>query len=262
MKRRPQNRVAGTRCEAHSAARALRADVFLVEMGYAASRTEARHAIEAGKVRIDGVLLAKASQPVPEDAEIIYSPAHAYVSRGALKLAAALARFRLSPADAVCLDIGASTGGFTQLLLERGATRVYAVDVGRGQLHASLRDDRRIVLIEGCNARDLAPDRIVEPVDAVVADVSFISLKLALPTALGLAKKGAWLVALVKPQFEVGRAKIGKGGIVRDASARETALREIAEWLTSLGWAVEDMMESPLVGGSGNREYLLAACKE
>jgi 23S rRNA (cytidine1920-2'-O)/16S rRNA (cytidine1409-2'-O)-methyltransferase len=183
------------------------------------------------------------------------------VSRGALKRARALEQFRYSPADAVCLDIGASTGGFTQLLLERIARRIYAVDVGHGQLHPSLRDDPRVVTLEGCNARELTQEQIAEPVDAVVADVSFISLKLALPPALLLARKGAWLVALVKPQFEVGRARIGRGGIVRDASARETALREIVEWLPSLGWMVEHTMESPILGGSGNQEYLLAARK-
>jgi 23S rRNA (cytidine1920-2'-O)/16S rRNA (cytidine1409-2'-O)-methyltransferase len=238
-----------------------RADLFLVEHGYAASRTGARRAIEAGRVRIAGVQLAKPSQLVPENAEVIYSPAHAYVSRGALKLAAALDAFRFSSANAVCLDIGASTGGFTQLLLERDARRVYAIDVGHGQLHPSLRDDPRIVLIEGCNARDLPPERIAEPIDAVVADVSFISLKLALPPALALARDGAWLVALVKPQFEVGRARIGKGGVVRDASVREAAVSDVAGWLSALGWTIDGTLESPILGGSGNREFLLAARK-
>lgn len=238
-----------------------RADLFLVEKGYAASRTEARHAIEAGHVHINGKRLTKPSQLVFETIGITYSPAHAYVSRGALKLAAALDGFPLSPADAVCLDIGASTGGFTQLLLERGARRVYAVDVGHGQLHPYLHGDPRIVLIEGCNARDLQREQISELIDAVVADVSFISLKPVLPPALKLARSGAWLVALVKPQFEVGRAAIGKGGIVRDASAREKVLHEIMGWLPTLGWSVTGTMESPLPGGSGNREYLLAARK-
>lgn len=238
-----------------------RADLFLVEHGYAASRTEARHAIEAGRVRIGGAQIAKPSQLVAKDAEVIYSPAHPYVSRGALKLAAALDRFQLSPADAVCLDIGASTGGFTELLLERGARRIYAVDVGHGQLHRSLRGDPRIIAIEGCNVRELTQAQIAEPVDAIVADVSFISLKLALPPALQLTHSGAWLVALVKPQFEVGRANINRGGIVRDASTRDSALRDIAEWLPSLGWMIEDTMESPILGGSGNQEYLLAARK-
>lgn len=238
-----------------------RADLFLVERGYATSRTEARHAIEAGRVRIGGAQLAKASQRVCEDAEVTYSPAHPYVSRGALKLAAALDAFQLSPCGAVCLDIGASTGGFTQVLLERGAARVYAVDVGHGQLHAALRGDARITLIEGCNARDLPPDRIAESVDAVVADVSFISLKLVLPTPLQLARQGAWLVALVKPQFELGRAKIGRGGIVRDETARASSVSDIAQWLAQQRWNIEGSMESPLPGGSGNREFLVAARK-
>ena len=238
-----------------------RADLFLVERGYAASRTEARRAIEAGTVRIGGTQLLKPSQLVPEDAEITYSAAHNYVSRGAVKLAAALDAFQLSPGGNICLDIGASTGGFTQLLLERGARRVYAVDVGQGQLHASLRGDPRIVAMEQCNARDLSADRIGEQIDAIVADVSFISLKLALPPALALARSDTWLVVLVKPQFEVGRANIGKGGIVRDSRARESALRAIVDLLPTLGWSVTGAMESPILGGSGNREYLLAARK-
>ena len=236
-----------------------RADVFLVAHGYAASRTEARRAIEARKVRVDGVELAKPSAPVPEGAEVIYSPAHAYVSRGALKLAAALDGFRLSPVDAICLDLGASTGGFTQLLLQRGAARVYAVDVGHGQLHPSLRGDARVIPIERCNVRALSRELIAEPADAIVADVSFISLKLALPPALKLARNGAWLVALVKPQFEVGRANIGKGGIVRDAAARELAVSGMAQWLSAFGWKIAGTMESPVPGGSGNIEFLLAA---
>jgi 23S rRNA (cytidine1920-2'-O)/16S rRNA (cytidine1409-2'-O)-methyltransferase len=238
-----------------------RADLFLVEHGYAASRTEARLAIEAGGVRAGGAQIAKPAQLMFENAEIIYSSAHAYVSRGALKLAAALDRFGLSPTDAVCLDVGASTGGFSQLLVERGAARVYAIDVGHGQLHASLGVDPRIVAIEGCNARNLSPELIAEAIDAIVADVSFISLKLALPPALALARNGAWLVALVKPQFEVGRAGIGKGGIVRNANAREAALSSVAEWLAALGWRIEGTIESPIPGGSGNREFLLGASK-
>jgi len=238
-----------------------RADLFLVEHGFAASRAVARRAIDAGRVRIGGLQIAKASQLVPEGAEVTYSAAYNYVSRGAIKLAAALDEFRLSPAGDICLDIGASTGGFTQLLLERGARRVYAVDVGHGQLHASLHGDPRIKAIEGCNARDLTAERIGDRVDSIVADVSFISLKLALPPALELARDGAWLVALVKPQFEVGRANIGKGGIVRDSGAREAALRGIADWLPTVGWSVSGTMESPIAGGSGNREYLLAARK-
>jgi 23S rRNA (cytidine1920-2'-O)/16S rRNA (cytidine1409-2'-O)-methyltransferase len=239
----------------------MRADVFLVQHGFAASRTEARNAIEAGRVRVAGSPLAKPSQLIAADAEVIYSPAHPYVSRGALKLAAALDEFPLSPVGAVCLDIGASTGGFTQLLLERGAARVYAVDIGHDQLHPSLRGDPRIVLIEGCNARDLGRQQIGETIDAIVADVSFISLKIALPAVLKLARPGAWLVALVKPQFEVGRAKIGKGGIVRDEAARASAVSDIAGWLSAQGWSVAGTMESPIPGGSGNREYLVVARK-
>jgi 23S rRNA (cytidine1920-2'-O)/16S rRNA (cytidine1409-2'-O)-methyltransferase len=239
-----------------------RADLFLVEQGFAASRTEARRAIEAGRVRVDGMQLAKPSQTVPDGAEIYYAAAHPYVSRGALKLIAALDRFEFFPEDLVCLDIGASTGGFTEVLLERGAARVYAIDAGQGQLHRSLRTDPRIVSLENCNARHLSAEQIAEPLGAVVVDVSFISLKLALPSALNLAHAGAWLIALVKPQFEVGRANVGRRGIVRDAAAREAAVATIAEWIPTLGWSVDGTMESPIRGGSGNQEYLLAARKQ
>ena len=239
-----------------------RADRLLLESGHAGSRMQARAAIEAGNVRADGVVVEKPSQLLAKEARIEFAPAHPYVSRGALKLAAALDRFQLSPHNRVCLDIGASTGGFTQLLLERGAARVYAVDVGHGQLHGSLRSNRRVLALEGVNARNLSRRQVHEEVDAIVADVSFISLKLVLAPALSLASAGSWLVALVKPQFEVGQRHVGKGGIVQDADARERAVVGIAGWIFAQRWSVLGTMESPITGGSGNREYLIAAHRE
>jgi 23S rRNA (cytidine1920-2'-O)/16S rRNA (cytidine1409-2'-O)-methyltransferase len=240
----------------------LRADVFLVERGYAASRAEAQAAIAAGRVLVDGHAVLKPSQPIAAAATVAYEKAHAYVSRGALKLIAALDRFALSPQSLVCLDIGASTGGFTQVLLERGAARVYAVDVGHGQMHADVARDARVVAVEGVNARELSAAQIPEAPRAIVADVSFISLQLALPPALELATPGAWLVALVKPQFEAGRGKIGKGGIVRDADTRAMVLDVVVAWLSSVqGWSIIGQMESPIPGGDGNLEFLVAARK-
>jgi 23S rRNA (cytidine1920-2'-O)/16S rRNA (cytidine1409-2'-O)-methyltransferase len=239
-----------------------RADVFLVEHGYAASRAEAQAAIRAGNVHADGKAVLKPSQTVAANAAIEYAKPHPYVSRGALKLVAALDRFQLSPAGLTCIDVGASTGGFTEVLLERGARKVFAVDVGHGQLHARISADPRVILLEGVNARDLMPTHVPEEVDAVVADVSFIGLKLVLPAALKLAHKGAWLIALVKPQFEAGVGRVGKGGIVKDKSVQEEALQNIVDWLGAQpGWSVIGTMESPIAGGDGNREFLLAAKK-
>ena len=237
-----------------------RADVFLVESGYAASRAEAQAAIAAGTVMADGRTIAKASQVLGDGMQIVYAPAHPYVSRGAVKLVAALDRFGLSPQGLTCLDIGASTGGFTQVLLERGAARVFAVDVGHGQLHAKVASDPRVISLESTNARELSPVVLGEEPQAVVADVSFISLKLALPRALTMAAAGAWLVALVKPQFEAGKENIGKGGIVRDEKVARAALDGIAQFLAG-HWTVLGTMDSPILGGAGNREFLIAARK-
>ncbi len=240
----------------------MRADLFLVEHRYAQSRAEAQAAIAAGTVHANGKPIAKPSQQLSNDMQIVYAPAHPYVSRGALKLVAALDHFELSPEGFTCLDLGASTGGFTEVLLERGARKVFAIDVGHGQLHPKIGDDPRVVSIERTNARDLAPALIPEKIEAIVTDVSFISLKLALPPALVLAAPGAWLIALVKPQFEVGRENIGKNGIVTDAKAQEEVLQGVADWISSVqGWSVIGTMESPIKGGDGNREFLLAARK-
>lgn len=240
--------------------RGIRADVLLVQRGLATSRTAAAAAIKAGCVTADGRALAKPSQTLDADSRVSYARAHPYVSRGGLKLAGALDRFGFSPAGKICLDLGASTGGFTQVLLDRGAGRVYAIDVGHGQLADAIRRDPRVVALEGMNARDLTAERIPEPVEMTVADVSFISLKLALPPALALAAPHAVLVVLFKPQFEVGRKSVGKGGIVRDAGAREAALQGFVTWLANQhGWSVAGTMQSPVTGGDGNVEYLVAA---
>ena len=239
--------------------RSERADVFLVSHGFAASRAEAQAAIQAGRVKADGQKVTKSAQKLREGMTVQYEPAHPYVSRGGVKLAAALDHFALSPEGRVCLDIGASTGGFTQVLLERGAARVYAVDVGHAQLHAKLRADPRVIALDGLNARDLTAAKVPQAPQAITADVSFISLKLALPPALHLAARDAWVVLLVKPQFELGPRGVSKSGIVRDASAREAAVAEITAWMKSHAWQMVGAIDSPITGGEGNREYLLAA---
>ncbi|MDE2111164.1 MAG: TlyA family RNA methyltransferase [Alphaproteobacteria bacterium] len=240
----------------------VRADLFLVEHGYANSRTEAQAAIRAGRVAVDGKPVAKPSQVVAEGAAVVYEKPHPYVSRGALKLVAALEHFGLSPAGLTCIDVGASTGGFTEILLGRGARKVYAIDVGHGQLRAKLAADPRVVQREGVNARELTSLHVPEQADCIVVDVSFIGLKLVLSSALKFARSGAWLVALVKPQFEVGREKIGKGGVVKDDAAQRGAVTGIVDWLGGqLDWTVIGTMDSPVVGGDGNREYLVAARK-
>ena len=239
-----------------------RADVFLVEKGFAASRAEAQAAIEAGGVSADGRILTKSSQTLRAGVDISYRKAHPYVSRGGLKLAGALDHFQLSPEGRVCLDIGASTGGFTEVLLLRGASRVFAVDVGHGQMNPRLERDPRVVKFEGLNGRDITVRQISQTPTAIVADVSFIGLKLVLPPALTMAGQGAFLVALIKPQFEVGRDQVGRGGLVKDEAAQEAAVDSIQEWLNlQPGWKVLGRIPSPILGGDGNREFLLAAVK-
>ena len=188
---------------------------------------------------------------------------HPWVSRGGVKLARALDRFTIDPTGRICLDVGASTGGFTDVLLTRGAARVYAVDVGFGQLAWKLRCDRRVVVLDRTNVRDLGPAQVPEPVDLIVSDVSFISLTLALPAALALAAPEARLVALVKPQFEAGRGQVGKGGVVRDPEVRAAVCERVAGWLSAQpGWRVVGVIESPIAGADGNIEYLLAGLRE
>jgi 23S rRNA (cytidine1920-2'-O)/16S rRNA (cytidine1409-2'-O)-methyltransferase len=238
-----------------------RLDAALVARGLAPTRARARDAIRRGHVTVEGVRATKPSLAVAPNARLaVDDPAAGYVSRSAIKLAGALDHFGYSPQGLVALDIGASTGGFTQVLIERGARKVFAVDVGRGQLDERLAADPRVVNRDGLNARDLALTDVGEAVGAIVADVSFISLKLALPPALKLAAADAWGAFLVKPQFEVGRAAIGKGGIVRDPRVAEQAAANIAVWLeTDMGWQVGGIITSPIEGGDGNREFLIGA---
>jgi 23S rRNA (cytidine1920-2'-O)/16S rRNA (cytidine1409-2'-O)-methyltransferase len=238
-----------------------RADLLLVARGLFESRAKARAAIEAGGVLADGRPVRKASDLVADDAAIEAVPAHPWVGRGALKLEHALTIWPIVAEGSVALDLGASTGGFTEVCLAAGARRVYAVDVGRGQLHASLADEPRIVALEGLDARNLSVADIPEPPQLVVCDVSFIGLAKALPAALGLAAQGADLVVLVKPQFEVGRERVGKGGLVKDDAARADALQSVKGFLTAAGWMVQATTDSPIDGGDGNREYLLWARK-
>lgn len=238
----------------------LRLDKALLLRGLVATRSRARDLIVRGAVRVDGAVALKPGVQVAEDAPIALAESPDYVSRGALKLAAALEAFRFDPQDRVVLDVGASTGGFTEVLLRRGARHVFAVDVGHGQLHPGLVRDARVTSLEGRDARTLSAREIPERVGAIVADVSFISLEKALPAALALAAPGCWLVALVKPQFEAGREAIGKGGIVRDAAVRDAQAEKIATWIGGLpGWRVTGVIPSPIEGGSGNREFLLGA---
>ncbi|MEW5421503.1 TlyA family RNA methyltransferase [Amorphus sp. 3PC139-8] len=238
----------------------MRLDQALAERGLARSRAAARDAILRGAVSVDGKAVSRPSAKVAPDAEIVVDdPAGGYVSRGALKLIAALDAFAIDPAGAEALDLGASTGGFTQVLLERGADRVTAVDVGHGQLAPEIAADPRVVAIEGLNVRELTADRLAAAPSLIVADLSFISLTRALGPALALAAPGATLAALVKPQFEVGRDGVGKGGIVRDEARVEAALVAVRAFVTEAGWQVIGLIASPIAGGDGNREYLIAA---
>ena len=239
----------------------LRADRLLVERGLFESRAKAQAAIAAGLVAANGAVVRKASEEISVDAELRASPAHPYVSRGGLKLAAALDHFKFDPKGRVCLDIGASTGGFTEVLLARGAARVYAVDVGRGQLHESLRARPEVVSLEETDIRTLSPARFEVAPDLVTVDVSFISLKLVLPAALAFAKRPAQLVALIKPQFEAGRAALKKG-VVRDEAVRQAVRDDIVQFTTSLGWRVDGVILSPIAGGDGNVEFLLGAVRD
>jgi 23S rRNA (cytidine1920-2'-O)/16S rRNA (cytidine1409-2'-O)-methyltransferase len=212
-------------------------------------------------VQADGQVVSRPAQLLHDEMQILYRPEHPYVSRGGVKLAAALDRFALSPADCICLDVGASTGGFAEVLLERGARRVYCVDVGHGQLHAKLLGNDKVVSLEGMDARELARTQIPERPEVVTADLSFISLRQAIGPALAFAAEGAWAVLLVKPQFESGPGAVSSGGIVRDAAIREAALANVSEWVVAQGWEKIGTMESPITGKEGNREYLLAARK-
>jgi 23S rRNA (cytidine1920-2'-O)/16S rRNA (cytidine1409-2'-O)-methyltransferase len=235
-----------------------RADRALVERGFFSSRAKAQAAIVAGLVTADGVVVRKASEPLDDVAAIRAAPPHPWVSRGGVKLAAALDAFAIDPSGRICLDLGASTGGFTHVLVDRGAARVYAADVGHGQLHPTIAADPRVVSLEGVDARRLDAASVPEPIDLLTADVSFISLKLALPPVLPLLRPAAALVALVKPQFEAGPAHVRKG-VVRDAAVREMVCNDAIAFVAARGFTVLGLIPSPIAGGDGNREFLLGA---
>lgn len=241
-----------------------RLDQRLVEAGLFPSRARAQAAVKAGLVRVNGAIETKPAAGVADETEIaVEGDVHPWVSRGGVKLDGSLRTFGIDPDGAVCLDLGASTGGFTEVLLTGGAKKVYAVDVGSGQLHPRLASDPRVVNLERTHAKDLTRALIPEPIDIVVCDVSFISLTKALPPALDLCAPGARLLALIKPQFEVGRSRIGKGGIVKPGRANTYGVaEEIAAWLNGQpGWKSLGYAESPIAGGDGNREFLLGAIR-
>lgn len=234
---------------------------MLVARGLFDTRARARAAIEAGRVKADGRLIVKPSEQIAEDAEIEAQPAHPWVGRGALKLDHALTLWPILVEGRVALDVGASTGGFTEVLLNRGADKVFAVDVGFGQMHARVSSDPRVINLERTDARDLTSDVILQPPSLVVCDASFISLIKVLSVALDLATPGADLVTLVKPQFEADGPGGGKKGVIKDAAAHAAAVKRVRDWLEALGWTVQATTESPITGGDGNVEFLLWAQK-
>jgi 23S rRNA (cytidine1920-2'-O)/16S rRNA (cytidine1409-2'-O)-methyltransferase len=237
-----------------------RIDRLLVERGLFDSRAKAQDAIAAGLVSANDAIVRKAAEEIPADARLSATPAHPYVSRGGVKLAAALDHFGFDPRGRICLDVGASTGGFTQVLLERGAKRIYAIDVGHGQLHESLHSRPEVVSLEKTDIRVCTPASLRATPDLVTVDVSFISLKLVLPVALKLVAHRTHVVALIKPQFEVGPAQVKKG-IVRDAGLHTTTCDDITNFVTALGWQVLGVVPSPIQGGDGNAEFLLGASR-
>jgi 23S rRNA (cytidine1920-2'-O)/16S rRNA (cytidine1409-2'-O)-methyltransferase len=240
----------------------VRADQLVVARGLAESRTRAQALIMAGAVFSGERKIAKAGDMLAEDAALeVRGKDHPWVSRGGIKLDHGLTHFRFDVAGAVALDVGSSTGGFTDVLLSRGAAKVYAVDVGTNQLAWKLRQDPRVVVHEQTNARNLDRTIVPEPVDIIVCDASFIGLAKVLASALDLARPGGKLVALVKPQFEAGRAEVGKGGVVRDPAVHQRVCDEAAAWVAAQGWTVLGVTESPITGPEGNKEFLLGAEK-
>ena len=241
-----------------------RLDVLLVERALAPSRDRARALVMAGAVFVAGNRVDKPGTTIPRDAAIeVRGSDHPWVSRGGLKLAHALETFALDVTGAVALDVGASTGGFTDVLLQGGAARVYAVDVGHCQLAWALRNDARVVVLERTNALTLTDREIPEPVDVIVCDASFIGLRTVLPAALALAASGTRLVALIKPQFEAGKGRVGKGGVVRDPAVHAEVCETIREWLErDCVWTVMGLTESPVTGPAGNKEFLIAARRD
>lgn len=239
----------------------VRVDVALVERGLVESRAKAQAMILAGLVYSETRRIAKAGDLIPEEAPLhIKGQDHPWVSRGGLKLVKGLDHFAIDPAGLTAIDVGASTGGFTDVLLARGAAKVYAVDVGHGQLAWKLRQDPRVVVMEKTNARHLTAADIPDPLDLVVCDASFIGLEVVLPAAMALTRPGARLVALIKPQFEVGKGRVGKGGVVRDPALHDEVCERIRAWIGSLpGWEVVGLTDSPILGPEGNKEFLIGA---
>jgi 23S rRNA (cytidine1920-2'-O)/16S rRNA (cytidine1409-2'-O)-methyltransferase len=238
----------------------MRADQLLVERGLVESRARAQALILAGLVYAGERKIAKAGDQLPEDAALtLKGRDHPWVSRGGIKLAHALDQWGWEVTDSVVIDVGASTGGFTDVLLGKGAARIYAVDSGTNQLAWKLRQDPRVVVLEQTNARYLTKDQIPEPVDLVVCDASFIGLSKVLAAPLALAKDSARLVALIKPQFEAGPQEVGKGGVVRDPAVHQRVCQEVRDWLESISWKVLDFIESPIRGPEGNVEFLIGA---
>ena len=238
-----------------------RADKVLVRLGHFSSRTAAQAAIAAGLVRVNGCVIAKSSETISVTARISAQAAHPWVSRGGVKLAHAIGQFDVTVRSMRCLDVGASTGGFTEVLLAYGAASVVAVDVGRGQLHPRIAADKRVTSLEATDARDLTGGMLSKPPQLIVCDASFISLHKLLAVPLSLASETARLVTLFKPQFEVGRELVGKGGIVRDRAAAQRAEEAFVDWLSAQGWYVEARADSPITGSDGNAERLLLAAR-
>jgi 23S rRNA (cytidine1920-2'-O)/16S rRNA (cytidine1409-2'-O)-methyltransferase len=241
----------------------VRADQALVDRGLVESRTRAQALILAGKVYSGDRRVEKAGQLLPDDAPLgIKGQDHPWVSRGGLKLSHGLSHFGFVPTGRVALDVGASTGGFTDVLLTNGAVKVYAVDVGHGQLAWKLRSDPRVVVMEKTNARFLSNESFAEPIEALVCDASFIGLQTVLPAAIGLCVPGAFAVALIKPQFEAGPGQVGAKGVVRDPAVHAEVCEKIRLWWSNLpGWEVRGIVESPITGPEGNREFLIGAVK-
>jgi 23S rRNA (cytidine1920-2'-O)/16S rRNA (cytidine1409-2'-O)-methyltransferase len=233
-----------------------RLDVLLVKRGLCPSREKAQRVIMAGGVFSGGTRLEKPSQTFSDDTPLEVRAADRYVGRGGHKLEAALQKFAIDPSGWVCLDVGASTGGFTDCLLQHGAAKVYALDVGHGQLDWKIRNDPRVVVMEHCNARHLQPGDLPEKVRLAVADVSFISLTLVLPPVADVLTDGGMMVALIKPQFELSRAEVGRGGVVRDDALRHKAVEKIRAFASGLGWTWRGVTDSPIAGADGNREFL------
>ena len=241
----------------------VRLDQLLLQKGFAESREKAKAIVMAGLVEVDDLRADKPGHLVSVSSRItIKKPYPPYVSRGGIKLEAALSQFSVDVGDRVIMDVGSSTGGFTDCLLQRGAKKVVAVDVGYGQLHWKLRRDPRVEVLEKTNIRYLKPGDIGEMIDGAVIDVSFISLRLVLPAVSGLLKKEAFIVSLVKPQFEAGREQVGKGGVVRDPEIHERVLSDLSRFFEGAGWKMDGSMASPILGPKGNREFLMYLRRE